>query len=153
MSESKIRNGIKPPSRKGIKLSEEQKEKLRQANLGKKPSEETLRKLRLRRWSIERKEKAKGKWTGKNNPLWKGGVTKGGKRRDTDELRKWRKAVYERDKYTCQECGAKGVKIQADHIKPFALYPEIRFDINNGRTLCVPCHQKTPTYGGRTKTL
>lgn len=61
----------------------------------------------------------------------------------------WRKAVFIRDDYTCQFCQKRGVKIHADHIKPFGEYPDLRLDVNNGRTLCVPCHRKTPTYGGR----
>jgi 5-methylcytosine-specific restriction endonuclease McrA len=59
----------------------------------------------------------------------------------------WRKKVYERDAYTCQVCGQRGGKLQADHIKSFALYPELRLDLNNGRTLCLECHKKTETYG------
>ena len=39
-----------------------------------------------------------------------------------------------------------GGKLNADHIKPFSLFPELRFDLNNGRTLCVECHKKTDTY-------
>lgn len=66
----------------------------------------------------------------------------------------WRTLVFERDNYLCTECrdgNKKGrgesVKLHADHIKPFALYPELRFEVSNGRTLCVPCHIKTGTYG------
>ena len=64
----------------------------------------------------------------------------------------WRTLVFERDDFTCQECGIKNglgktVYFHADHIKPFAYYPEFRFEVSNGRTLCVPCHRKTPTYG------
>jgi recombinational DNA repair protein (RecF pathway) len=59
----------------------------------------------------------------------------------------WRKAVFARDDYRCLDCGERGGKIQADHIYPFHYFPRLRFDINNGRTLCVECHKKTPTYG------
>jgi Restriction endonuclease len=59
----------------------------------------------------------------------------------------WRTLVFNRDKYTCQSCQKKGGFLHADHIKPFSLYPELRFDVHNGRTLCVPCHKATGTYG------
>jgi len=58
------------------------------------------------------------------------------------EYKLWRTAVFERDKYTCVWCGHKGY-VEADHIKPFALFPELRFAIDNGRTLCRPCHVTT----------
>jgi 5-methylcytosine-specific restriction endonuclease McrA len=61
--------------------------------------------------------------------------------------REWRKAVFERDKYTCQLCGQVGGRLQADHIKPYKEFPELRLELSNGRTLCVPCHKKTPSYG------
>jgi 5-methylcytosine-specific restriction endonuclease McrA len=63
--------------------------------------------------------------------------------------REWRIAVFERDDYTCQLCFVRGGRLQADHIKPFSQYPELRYDLSNGRTLCAPCHQKTDTYGYR----
>jgi len=59
----------------------------------------------------------------------------------------WRKSIFERDNYTCQECKIIGGKLNADHIKPFALFPNLRLDINNGRTLCEECHRKTDTWG------
>lgn len=61
----------------------------------------------------------------------------------------WRKQVFNRDNYTCQMCGERGGRLCADHIKPFAHYPELRTELSNGRTLCVDCHKLTPTYGGR----
>lgn len=96
-------------------------------------TEETRAKFRLRR----------GPQTGN----WKGGTTnKNTLIRTSLAYKEWRKKVFERDDYTCQMCGARGVQIHADHIKPFALFPELRLDLDNGRTLCVPCHKKTPTY-------
>lgn len=69
--------------------------------------------------------------------------------RESTQYKDWRISIFERDNYTCQDCKVKGGKLQADHIKPFAFYPELRFEMSNGRTLCVSCHTKTETYGGR----
>jgi 5-methylcytosine-specific restriction endonuclease McrA len=79
------------------------------------------------------------------NGNWKGGITPiNAKIRNTPEYIKWRSEVFERDKYTCQECGACGCYLEAHHIKPFALYPELRFIVSNGITLCRKCHSKKP---------
>jgi hypothetical protein len=50
------------------------------------------------------------------------------------------KIVFERDDYTCQVCLERGGSLQVDHIKRWADYPELRFDIDNCRTLCMACH-------------
>lgn len=78
---------------------------------------------------------------------WKGG--KSDRRLADPYYRDWRKAVFQRDDYTCQHCGDRGGNLNADHIEPWATFPEKRYLLENGRTLCVPCHRKTPTYGGR----
>ena len=68
------------------------------------------------------------------------------------EYKYWRKCIYERDDYTCQECGDKNgnghtVKLNAHHIKPFAMFPELIYALDNGITLCEKCHRKTDSYG------
>jgi hypothetical protein len=65
----------------------------------------------------------------------------------TTEGKLWRLAVYQKDNYTCQKCGQCGGKLEAHHIKGYFECPELRFDINNGITLCKECHKKTDSYG------
>lgn len=91
---------------------------------------------------------------GENNPAWIDGRSRLGKNlRNTVEYARWRLSVFKRDNFTCQICGIRDGKIQADHIKPYALFPELRLDINNGRTLCPNCHRNTDTWGTRQKGL
>ena len=85
---------------------------------------------------------------------WKGGITPVNKAiRSSLEYKNWRKSVIERDEYTCQQCGQIGGELQADHIKPFSMFPDMRLDLDNGRTLCKPCHLLTPTWGTRALTF
>jgi len=57
------------------------------------------------------------------------------------EYKKWRSLVFERDQYTCQNCGDNtGGNLRAHHIKPWAKYPEHRHEVCNGITLCEACH-------------
>jgi hypothetical protein len=92
--------------------------------------------------------------TGELSPAWRGGVTPEFKKlRQSSEFANWRMSVFERDNYTCQECGERGKNLHPHHIKEFAYYPELRFDINNGQTLCVECHKKTPSYCHQTINL
>ena len=72
------------------------------------------------------------------------------KARKTKQARDWRTAVFERDDYTCVWCGKRGGRLNADHIKQFAYYPELRYELGNGRTLCIGCHKTTETYGWKT---
>ncbi len=78
-------------------------------------------------------------WTGNRKPPWE---KTNKEQRNTKEYRDWRTSVFERDKYTCQICNKVGGDLNAHHIKPFATHKELRFDINNGLTLCVKCHKE-----------
>lgn len=153
MSES--RKGIPHPwnlRRKGIPMSESTKKKLSEsikrhhANYG--------HNMLGNKLSPERIAYLKEVNKGEKNPNWKGGVSPINTRiRQSLEYRQWRESVFKRDNYTCQECSAHTgnghrVRLHADHIKPFAHFPELRFELTNGRTLCKQCHQKTATYGG-----
>lgn len=114
-------------------------------------------------WNKNKKGLQKGYWAGKKRPnlsgikshLWRGGITPLNKTlRQSLEYKLWRAKVFERDNWTCQMCGRISranapLIIQADHIKPFAFYPELRFELSNGRTLCIKCHSLTETYKGR----
>lgn len=54
--------------------------------------------------------------------------------------RKWATAVINRDKAICQKCGKTNIELHAHHIKSYQDYPDLRFDIDNGMTLCFECH-------------
>lgn len=103
---------------------------------------------------------------GNKSGNWKGGRTPlGAAIRTTSEYRNWRKSVFERDGYKCINCGGCHVKgdrrqLHCHHIIPFykilsddkiSNLDDARkciqlWDINNGQTLCIPCHKQTDSY-------
>lgn len=100
--------------------------------------------------TLESRKKSSDSQTGEKNHNWKGGITPVNRRlRKTLQTKLWRTAVFERDDFTCVLCLKRGGKLNADHVKKWADFPELRFDVNNGRTLCVPCHRNTPNYGNK----
>lgn len=53
----------------------------------------------------------------------------------------WRMSVYKRDKFCCQMPGCKSKsRLQAHHIRKWSSASMLRFDIENGVTLCKKCH-------------
>lgn len=134
-------------------FSKEHREKLRLSKIGEIYTEERNKKvsrsLMGRKIPLQTRLKMSEARKGSKSPLWKGGVsavnrTKRQNIMSSMEYKLWRTSVFERDGYTCIWCGFKGY-VEADHIKPFALFPELRFAIDNGRTLCKPCHNSV-TY-------
>ena len=68
---------------------------------------------------------------------------------DTSVLRnpEWAQLVKERDGFTCQKCGDTG-DVQAHHIEPVALRPDLADDLDNGITLCTSCHREVHKQEG-----
>lgn len=124
--------------------------------------------------SLERRKKLSEMYKGNKSPLWRGGVSsKHMLIRSSFEYKAWRSKVLARDNYRCVWCGEKGL-VEVDHIVPFstilrqvkvvsgidglyekAMQCSFLWDLSNGRTLCVPCHEKTESYpkGFKTKRL
>lgn len=57
-------------------------------------------------------------------------------------MNRWRKAVYEKNNWECVSCGKHGGKLCAHHLNSYDRHVEERFDIDNGVSLCEPCHIK-----------
>jgi len=96
--------------------------------------------------------------SGDKNGSWKGGTTPVIMSvRRSKEYIVWRSKVFERDKYTCQKCSAKGCYLEAHHKVRFATIwakyniktKEEAFNckplwhLSLGQTLCLKCHNKT----------
>lgn len=133
----------------GRKRSDETREKMRKPKTiehaqniskgltGLHPSEESRRKMSAAHLGLN---------AGKNHYNWKGGITKW---RNyiwrTPAYKAWRKAVFERDDYTCQMCNERGCYLEAHHIRPVKDHKNdlLIFDVDNGITLCKDCHNET----------
>lgn len=152
-----------PETRRKISFSLKGKIPWNKDLIGRKNSKETRKKISKALMGHRGWNKGISAWnkgikgampSGENHHNWKGGVTSVNKAiRESFEYEEWRKSVFERDLYTCQFCGEVGGKLNADHIKRFSDYPELRLEVSNGRTLCEPCHHLTDTYGGRKKNM
>lgn len=92
--------------------------------------------------------KSIGKISGENHHNWKGGITPiAVKLRTSRRYRDWRTSVFRRDGYVCSNCGDKSqrdhpVVLNAHHKLSVAEYPDKMFEIENGITLCVTCHDE-----------
>lgn len=146
---------------KGTKADEATKKKLSDSHKGYKHTESQKEKIRLslkgrpgikgRKMSVEERiRRSNSAPKGNKNHMWKGGITeKNHVIRTSLEYRIWRELIFNRDNFTCVLCNKHGGNLNADHIKPFSMFPELRFELSNGRTLCVPCHRQTDTYGSK----
>lgn len=126
-----------------------------------KHSEDTKEKMRLahspyqknalgKRWKLSPEEckKISDRIKGKGNPKWISDRTKlkristQGERR-TSAYSEWRRQVWLRDNFKCKIANpnCQG-KIEAHHILSWSEHPELRYEINNGITLCHAHHPR-----------
>lgn len=87
---------------------------------------------------------------GKLSPVWQGGSTPL-RQRDysRSEWKELRKQALKRDNYRCQDCriSIHLKKLHIHHIKSFAKFPELRYRLDNLRTVCVDCHKEYNKFG------
>src|ERR1700728_482460 len=124
--------------KKGQKLSPEHRRNISLALIG---NTRTRGKKHTLDWRVAMSERQRGSghwnWQGGRTPLSL-------KDRRGVSYKVWRLQVFERDDYRCFDCGERGGDLEAHHIYPFALFPRLRFAIENGITLCRQCHRKRP---------
>lgn len=122
-------------AQRGRPMTEETRRKMSVAHIGNKSN--LGRKL-----TEEHKLKVRLSLRGEKHWNWQGGKTKENHiRRNRIEYTEWRKAVFERDGYKCKIANSDCVhEVHAHHILRFSEYPEIRYDLNNGITLCKNHH-------------
>jgi hypothetical protein len=94
---------------------------------------------------------------GKNNPNYNPSLTIEDRviGRKYPEYTEWRKAVYERDGYSCQICKDKsGGNLNAHHLDGYTDNPDKRILLSNGITLCDRCHKNFHhQFGNRNNTV
>lgn len=90
--------------------------------------------------------------SGANHPNYNPNLTDKDRvnRRNNKKIPFWRKKVYARDKYSCQICGDNsGGNLNVHHLMGYNKYPKLRYDKNNGVTLCDICHMDFHNVYGR----
>lgn len=89
---------------------------------------------------IKMREAKREKFIGAGNPNWRGGIALKDPERNRYRSKMWVKAVKDRDGWKCTTCSSAD-RLHAHHIKRWVDYPELRYEIDNGVTLCHDCHE------------
>lgn len=128
---------------KGMKHTDEWKRKARERMIGNTngftKGTESPRKGKKSKKPAWNKGKKLPQMAGENHPNWIKDRTKIKRqdRKDNPRYKSWRMEVWKRDKFSCRlknkDCYG---RIEAHHILPWRKYPELRYEINNGITVC-----------------
>lgn len=89
--------------------------------------------------SDETKKKMSESHSGPRNFRWITDRTKLAKRQERNDsaYKEWRKSVRDRDGWKCKITNGDCLgKVVAHHILPWSKFPELRYEVNNGITLC-----------------
>lgn len=91
---------------------------------------------------------------GSRNPSWNETYdrTKREQLRLMPEYAVWQSETKKRDNFECQKCCKRG-KLHSHHIQPYSKFPELRYELSNGITLCKECHREFHSIYGQTAGL
>ena len=134
-----LKTGPSPMKGKKMPLSDEAREKMKLARLGKKQSLETIEKRKESRKGYRHSPETIKKMSGQNSHFWNGGITNSPY--SVDWTKTLKRSIRERDKYRCRICGEPQGEKSHDvhHID----YNKKNCNPNNLITLCHKCHMKT----------
>lgn len=128
----KVDRAIYPRMGHFSKHTEETKQKIRESKVGRVASKDTVEKMRV--GTIRRYDRV-----GRKEYKRYVHVT-------DSKYVEWRSSVFTRDNWTCQMCRSSGCYLEAHHIKSWAEYPALRYELTNGMALCKECHALTDNY-------
>ena len=136
----------KIPWNKGLKHSEETKQKMSEARK-RQNTKEYREQISHQFKGVIRSKKTRNKMSeakkGNKNPAWRGGIASDEYPSDWTETLK--RSIRERDNYECRICGKQQEKI-AHHVHHIDL-DKTNLDPENLITLCQSCHRKTYRHG------
>lgn len=144
------------PLNKGRKRSEETKAKMRKARAGKKPA---LGMKHTDQWKAGQSARSMGHVvtakTRKKISLAhhrRYGTVPNPNKPTQKELGRWAYEVLKGDHATCQICGFvkdKRKSVVAHHVFSKSKHPALALSVNNGITICVPCHKEEHRLNGQ----
>jgi hypothetical protein len=143
----KISNALKGKSPKNLSQINSNKGGVGNPMFGRRETleqtEARIAKCRGKKRSLEIRQAMSRRMRGVNSPWYKGGVTQENKRlRKSLEFKVWREAVFHRDNFTCQNCKTRGGILHPHHLNSFSKNLGLRFDPDNGATMCKGCHDQ-----------